>query len=342
MATIDVNGIKAILQLVGNSGLIGHTAADINDLTEVSLTGDGVFDKLMAASKLHVIEEFEANRITKAEYAEVYLGMLQASMTNAVNFLMQWEKLGLEKALLAHQLAQAQAQLAQIELESALVKQKVVTEAAQTNDRVNAATLLADVPVAPTNKDIEGAIGSARELTDMQIESTKAQKSLYVQKVVTEIANTNDVSTADMALQDNIETKVPMIPKNSAGHAVEFTGTVGASIAVTKEQAAGFQRDAQQKVVKLMTDHVNMLVSAGTAGATDAYLADIIQGIKESAADSFNGTKGVKADSLLGKVIAQARGLNPENITTRKVNTTANQPWNPDNTDFDNDPNTPR
>jgi len=79
----------------------------IAELTTTTLTGDGVFDILMRANKVHLQEEFEKGRIKGSEYATVYLGSLQAVMQASLQFLMQREKSVVEIGLLEQQIANA-------------------------------------------------------------------------------------------------------------------------------------------------------------------------------------------------------------------------------------------
>ncbi len=88
-------------------------AIAITDVTDGTITGNGAFDKLMAAGLVHITNEYDNNRITGADYSTVYLGMLQASMAQAVQFV------------LGKQTADKQADL---------IAEKITTEKAQTVD----------------------------------------------------------------------------------------------------------------------------------------------------------------------------------------------------------------
>lgn len=76
----------------------------INDLTTTDLTGSGVFDHLMRATKAHLEEEYQKNRIKGQEYATVYLGALQAVMDRSLQFLLQQQRVDLEARLLEEQI----------------------------------------------------------------------------------------------------------------------------------------------------------------------------------------------------------------------------------------------
>ena len=65
-----------------------------------STDGDGNFDNLMKVVTLHLEAQFAAGRITGTDYATVYLGALQSTLAQAVNFTLSMEKANAEKALL--------------------------------------------------------------------------------------------------------------------------------------------------------------------------------------------------------------------------------------------------
>jgi len=71
------------------------TDLEISDLTSnvttdenFVVTGDGVFDILMATANQHINAQYNAERITQKDYATVYLGAFQNTLTEAVRFLL--------------------------------------------------------------------------------------------------------------------------------------------------------------------------------------------------------------------------------------------------------------
>jgi len=89
-----------------------------NCLTTGSLDGTGVFDVLMRSVGVHLLEEFQANRITGKEYATVYLGAINSALAQSVQFIVN------------HQ------QVNKIRAEIGLLRQKTVSELAQTRDNI--------------------------------------------------------------------------------------------------------------------------------------------------------------------------------------------------------------
>jgi hypothetical protein len=132
------------------------------DLTTKVVNGTGIFDELMTAANAHLDSQFKNERITGTQYAEVYLGQLQAVLANAVQFLIERDKTYLNNLLINAQidLANKQAELAN--------KQAELTE-----------------------KQIEQA-DKQLELLEKQIEFQQAQSDLARQKIKTEIAQIAD------------------------------------------------------------------------------------------------------------------------------------------------------
>ena len=87
-------------------------------LTTGAVNGSGAFDKLMAAAKLHLTEEFNAGRITGAEYSQVYLGTMSTVLQTSIQFLLNEQ--------------QAQVFNAQI----GKIRQETVTELTNTCDSI--------------------------------------------------------------------------------------------------------------------------------------------------------------------------------------------------------------
>ena len=72
----------------------GDLSIDIEDLTanvsivDSAVVGTGYLDKIMMTLNSHLKNEYESNRITGADYASVYLGMLQVALDKSVSILL--------------------------------------------------------------------------------------------------------------------------------------------------------------------------------------------------------------------------------------------------------------
>lgn len=105
----------------------------INTLTEASINGNGVFDTLMRAMKEHLEQEFRQGRIKGSEYANVYLGSVQAVMQTALQFVVQQTELNQNILLKEKQIELAAVEVlkaqAQVELINAQVTNAVTENA---------------------------------------------------------------------------------------------------------------------------------------------------------------------------------------------------------------------
>lgn len=90
----------------------------LETLTQVEVNGNGAFDKLMQSTKLHLKEEYDAQRITGDEYSKVYLGALTAVLQTSIQFLLN------------------EQQVHRINAEIGLIRQQTVTELANTDDNI--------------------------------------------------------------------------------------------------------------------------------------------------------------------------------------------------------------
>lgn len=94
-----------------DSAIFGKIPAlTVDQLTDGCPTGAGVFDKLMGSAKQHLLVEYDAGRITAGDYTKAYIALLETTMGNATQFLLQKDQ------------AFWQAQVAQLQAFSALVQ----------------------------------------------------------------------------------------------------------------------------------------------------------------------------------------------------------------------------
>jgi len=197
---------------------------DISQLTTKSLNGTGAFDVLMAATALHLQHEYENDRITRDEYATVYLGAMQAVLAQSVQFLLNhqsqekiWAEIGLIRQKTVTELAQTDNLIAAdlgfndstavegIVAEQILLAKEQVKEAAQ---RVLTATeevvltqqkVITELVQTETSTDglpVDYGVWSGNASLDgllvAQRDKILEEENLIIQKVVTEVANVSN------------------------------------------------------------------------------------------------------------------------------------------------------
>ena len=143
----------------------------IDDITSGSVTGTGIFDKLMATVAAQLQSEFQADRITKSDYGQVYVSALNATLAQAIQFLLTKDEAAIQAATLVTQLELLELQKAQLQLQN----EKLALEKLQTEQQ----TLLI----------------ASQVLTDA------AQRGLIEQKTITETAQTQDGYTGIVGQQ---------------------------------------------------------------------------------------------------------------------------------------------
>lgn len=118
-----------------------------DSLTEGCIDGEGTFDQIMKALKDHLTDEFEAGRITGAEYTKAYVAMMQTALQSAVQYL-----LGRDTAYYQALGTQAQALTANISAYTAKVQLAIAQAQAHLNKAQYATGVLG---LASTDKQIE-------------------------------------------------------------------------------------------------------------------------------------------------------------------------------------------
>ena len=149
----------------------------VEDLTEATLEGNGIFDVLMRANKAHLDAEYTKNRIKGTEYSTVYLGSLEPILRASLEFLLQRNKAAAEARLIEQQILVAKAEIDKVKAQTELVKQ-------QTDNAVIEATVLLAQ---------ECKLRAEYDVLLLQKAKVSAETGLLVQKVVTEQAQVTEM-----------------------------------------------------------------------------------------------------------------------------------------------------
>lgn len=289
----------------------------LSELTEIKLDGNGVFDALMRASKAHLEDQFARGAIRGPEYATVYLGQLESSMTTALTFLTQRARIGLEATLLEKQIL-----LAEIEIQKAGVQLTILQEEAQT---AAVQRSLIEAQVSKVEADIR--------LSEAQLENVAVEKGLIQANIGRVTAETEIVPKqgklvdAQVAVADqqaiNAEVEKRVLEGQVCKLAAEFDYTkqsvlkaagevtllaqktatekaqimslgvdedsvIGRQKKLYAAQTTGFARDAEQKAAGLyidvwktlrMTD--NEWQANQTQGLDDATMGGVLQKLRQ-------------------------------------------------------------
>jgi len=114
------------------------TALNIAELTQGSLTGNGVFDVLLQTLRLHLDREFTSGRITGTAYATVYSQAITSFLQQAVQFCLSKSKLALELERMREEVTLVKLQQDKLLAETVQVKYNTDEIMPLQKDKVNA------------------------------------------------------------------------------------------------------------------------------------------------------------------------------------------------------------
>jgi hypothetical protein len=193
----------------------------LTKLTNADLTtgvdGTGTFDVLMKSFAAHLKVEYNANRITGAEYTKAFIALTESAMGGAVQFL-----LGRDQAFWQAQTAQIAAITARIGLESAKVQHAALQFQALTAEVDYALTKLKlateDAQYGTLKYQLDNLMPAQLTLLREQVEAQRAQ---------------------------TLDTRVDGVP---------VSGTLGKQRELYNQQITSYQRDSEAKAAKMFVD----------------------------------------------------------------------------------------
>jgi len=221
--------------------MVDITVADLTNTDDPNEnTGTAIFDTLMSVVESHIENQFQKGRLKGTDYATVYLGSLQAVLSQSVQFLLQEQAAGKQGDLIDAQITEAAATTirndslaaAEVSLKEA---QELDVEYVTANHR----------PEQTVRLQEEVDLLQSQDLTELQKGLTEVKQTLKVQaevdllaqKELTELAQTSDTDAV----------------KYGAG-GTALTGVLGAQQSLYNHQAAGFKAKHHVDTVKQLAD----------------------------------------------------------------------------------------
>lgn len=219
----------------------------LSDLTDATISGDGVFDVLMRAMENHVAQEYDTSRIRGQDYSQVYLGALQSVLDRSIMFLLnkdksyyeaealrlEAERLELEKDKVIAETSLINAQISKINAEIPLINQQVKNAIAE-EFRISSATgLLHEQQLTEQKK---------REVMEEEICKLKGEFDVLVQQAL-------KVAAESAVLEAKKQTELAQ----TNGSGIDPDSVLGKQTRLYQAQTDGFSRDAEQKAASIMT-----------------------------------------------------------------------------------------
>lgn len=200
------------------------------DLTTGVVGGTGAFDVLMKSTRAHLREEYDAGRITGAEYTKAYIAMTQGAMANATQFLLSreqafWEAQKGQVAVIAG--------LTDLELQKLRITQARL-EAVTTRvnfARAKISLALEDLNFGTAKFNLEQILPQELELKELQGQSIVSQTALTDKQL--------DRLVSEISLTDAQVTKLA----KDTDFVVAQTGQVTSQIELTEAQTLKLASD---------------------------------------------------------------------------------------------------
>lgn len=212
--------------------IIRQTALDkplnITDLTTKAFDGTGVLDSMLDVMRKHLDREFCAGRITGKEYADVYLGSYQHTLSSSIDFLIRKEMQSyeIEEILARIDLARKDLELKDYELKQFYPLQKE--------------KLKAEVEIAWLQARI------AEQELEIRKEELKIRRiEVEIKREELAIAREQLIYTRQKTITERAQTDASVIGPGSV---------IGLQNDAIRAQIRAYDFDARYKAAKLMVD----------------------------------------------------------------------------------------
>lgn len=275
--TIDPSGSEYSIP-----GDINSNAYDVlvklsdSDLTTGAINGTGAFDKLMVGVAAQLQREYDAGRITGAEYTKAYIALTGSALSSSLQYLLSrdaayWQAVQAQAASVTArvQLATAKIQNAAAKLEAmnvkanyALTKLKLsVTDAEYGTATYNLENLL-PAQLAMTNaqklgqdKQNETANYTLINLLPKQVDLLGEQIAGAVKDTETKTYTLDELMPVQkLNLQEQAEAQRGQTMDTRSDGTTPIAGSIGKQNSLYAQQVVSYQKDSQLKAAKVITD----------------------------------------------------------------------------------------
>ncbi|WP_432481752.1 hypothetical protein [Moraxella sp. ZY200743] len=298
---------------------------NIQELTDGTLNGTGVFDVLMDSVKAHLWVEFDKNRIRGTDYANAYIRAMEVALQTSTQYALGKAKLGAELTILEKQANKLDKEIDFVDKQMAKLDSEIAHTVYQ-----DGLTQAQTRQVNQETKVLEAKLPKELTLLDDQHSQLLAQTAMTVAQTATQKEQTKLV-TANTALvganKANTEAQTSSITTKLPKELV----LLDAQNAQTSEQTKAIakqvlQTEAQTQLVQAQTATERKQTEAITAnvGLTQAQSTAISQKLPKELL-ILDGQKYQMAEQskVISKQIAQTQAQT--DLTNAQVRTEVKQ-----------------
>ena len=283
------------MAIINTSDLTQASGVTTSTDGKYTVTGTGVFDDLMKAVNAHLSAQFSLGRLTGTDYATVYLGAIQSSLQNSVQFVLGKQQADKQADLLTKQIVTEEKKATQLSFQTvsgvqssdadlAIKRQQVINEHFQNGMEVNeylweieyvgnlgnTYTYVTiqnltenDVVALMTADPHDAAYPVVNAVT---LNQTNNLQHKGVSLSATTIAKTQE--EVDLLKQKRITEHAQTLTGNTDAQTIHVDSIMGKQSSLFTQQAQGFVNDAKNAFNRNVADIIKMQIN--TAGDFDA------------------------------------------------------------------------
>lgn len=234
LTPVDLEASEFILPSSNNEVV---TRVNSDDVTTQVIGGTGTFDVFASSIAAHLKGEFEANRITGAEFTKAYISLMESALVQSVQF-----SLNKEQMFWQSQLIQAQAITARV----ALMTAKVQLAQAEMDAKTSAANFAltkakireSELAACAAQYNLETTLPKQTSLLHSQIGKTNAEIGIAVeqrQQVIEQTAlTTSQRAEVDSQTAINAQQRLQLIAQTALTESQRLE--VNSQTAINNEQ----------------------------------------------------------------------------------------------------------
>lgn len=252
----------------------------LTDITTGEKAGRGYYDELMRTTADQLAAEYDAGRITGADYAHAYIAMLQTVLPVATQTVLQYHLNNKQLEIMDEQLEQAKQNTDLIKAQIKMLEEQIL---ASTYNRTELMPLQKEMLTEQIDllqsQDL-GQLAQNQLLTTQNAgqlinnDNMTKQGQLIDEQIKTATAQTTTPvagltkATYDKAIAETSVINQKLITERAQTEGTYLTqnGLIGSEMNLKHVQSESFLRDAEQKAAKLYGDTLGIVFSSDPAG----------------------------------------------------------------------------
>lgn len=221
-----------------------HVDVVIEEFTEGFKDGNGLYEVLMRVAADHLRDEHKAGRISGKEYAQVYVGMMQAAMQQSAQYVLQK--------------AQTESQVALANIQAFQTNEQLKLSVAQSKLQAE----ISRIQAIGANEQLKLGVIQAKNQAYLAISQHK-QSCLANKQLAYKLFAQEPITTG--ILEEKRENENAQHSSTLLNGVTSIDGLLGKEIAIKEAQKASFEDNSRIQAAKLYSDMLAVVFSTDPA-----------------------------------------------------------------------------